>query len=355
MTVPPGRDDELDLTIIIVSYETRDMTIECIRSVLQQTSAVRYEIIVVDNASTDGSAEAIRQSFPAIHLIASAENIGFGRGNNLAALHARGRRLLLLNPDTLILDHAIDHLHAFAVSNPECRIWGGRTVSADGTLDPTSCWGRATAWSTFCYAIGLTGLKASIFNPEGYGRWKRDTVRAVDIVTGCFLMIDRDLWESAHGFDPTFFMYGEEADLCLRAQKLGARPAFTPTATIIHYGGASETDRAEQRIKVLAGRMTLMRRHQSARVVFVGRLLYLVLPVSRLTVFGLAGALLGRADFQHKAQVWRNVWRNRKRWINGWSDAAVTSARAAPRPVLTMPPPARANGTWPAHRKSPDI
>src|ERR1700761_6174204 len=99
-----GKD--LDLTIIIVSYQTRDMTLACIRSVIEQT-ATSYEIIVLDNGSTDGSADAIRRNFPNITLIASEENLGFARANNVAAARARGRRLLLLNPDTVVLDHAI--------------------------------------------------------------------------------------------------------------------------------------------------------------------------------------------------------------------------------------------------------
>jgi N-acetylglucosaminyl-diphospho-decaprenol L-rhamnosyltransferase len=313
------RNGDLDVTIIIVSYNTREMTVECIRSVLEQTSAIRYEVIVVDNASMDGSAEAIRTNFPNIKLLALAENLGFGRANNLAATHARGHRILLLNPDTVILDHAIDNLHEFALANPECRIWGGRTLFADGMLNPKSCWRRMTLWNVFCYATGLSLLKgSSLFNSEGYGGWKRDTVRAVDIVVGCFFLIDRDLWEELHGFDQVFFMYGEEADLCHRARQIGARPMITPTATIIHYGGASEADKTDKRIKLLAGKITLMRRHWSALPTSVGRLLYLIAPVIRLAVYGTLGSLLGRADFRRTAQTWREVWRSRQRWINGW-------------------------------------
>ena len=322
------RDGEFDITIIIVSYNTRDMTVDCIRSVRDQVFAVRVEIIVLDNASTDGSVEAIRENFPEINLIASTENLGFGLANNVAAMRARGHRLLLLNPDTVILDYAIDRLHEFAVANPECRIWGGRTVSADGALIPQSCWGAPTLWSIFCFAVGLTKLKgSSLFNPEGYGGWKRDTVRAVDIVTGCFLLIDSDFWRQLQGFDPVFFMYGEDADLCVRARKLGARPTITPTATIVHHGGASDRNRAEQHIKVLAGRITLMQRNWSAPSVFVGRLLYLIVPLSRLVVYGTASTLLRSADLRRIAQRWLHVWRNRERWIHGWQDAAVAAAR----------------------------
>jgi N-acetylglucosaminyl-diphospho-decaprenol L-rhamnosyltransferase len=224
----------MDITIIIVTHNTRDMTTECIRSVFEQTTSVRYELIVFDSGSTDGSSEAIRSQFPTVKLITSIEDEGFGNANNIASKGAQGRRLLLLNPDTVILDHAIDRLNEFANGAPECGIWGGRTVFADGSLNPTSCWRFATLWSVFCWAVGLNKFKSDFFNPEAYPRWKRDTVRSVDMVTGCFFLIDRDLWEALGGFDRAFFMFGEEADLCMRARKLGARPKITPAATIIH-------------------------------------------------------------------------------------------------------------------------
>jgi N-acetylglucosaminyl-diphospho-decaprenol L-rhamnosyltransferase len=319
------RHDDVDVTIIIVSYNTREMTIACINSILEQTSSIRYEIIVVDNNSNDESAEVIRTNFPHIELIPSRENLGFGRANNLAAMHARGRRLLLLNPDTVILDHAIDKLYEFAVSNPKCGIWGGRTVFADGSLNPQSCWRRMTLWSLVCNATGLNTLKESnLFNPEGYGGWKRDTVRAVDIVVGCFFLIDKDLWEKLRGFDPVFFMYGEEADLCLRARRLGACPTVTPAASIIHYGGASETDKTDQRIKVLASKVTLVNRHWSKSSALAGRLLFLMIPLVRLVAYETLSVLLSRR-FQRNAQTWREVLRSRDRWINGWSDVAATS------------------------------
>ena len=133
-----------------------------------------------------------------------------------------------------------------------------------------------------------------------------------------FFLIDRALWEELHGFDQVFFMYGEEADLCHRARQIGARPMITPTATIIHYGGASEADKTDKRIKLLAGKITLMRRHWPALSTSVGRLLYSTAPVIRLLVYGTLSLLLGRADFKRTAQTWRQVWRGRQRWVNGW-------------------------------------
>jgi GT2 family glycosyltransferase len=311
----------LDVTIIVVSYNTREMTLACLNSVIEQTHSVRYEIIVVDNCSTDGSAEAIRSAYPAVKLIQPGQNLGFACANNLAARSSKAKRLLLLNPDTLILDGAIDRLIDFAEETPNLGIWGGRTVFADGRLNPHSCWRQMTIWSIFCSLVGLSLFRNSaIFYSDGYGGWPRDTVRSVDIVTGCFFLVDRDLWQRLSGFDPVFFMYAEEADLCLRAAKLGARPTVTPTATIVHYGGASEKNRTDKTIKMLAGKVTLMRRHWSPEKFMVGRLLLLLQALTRWGAISTAASLLNRSEWRRRADVWRGVWRARDRWSNGWPE-----------------------------------
>ncbi|MCK1267976.1 N-acetylglucosaminyl-diphospho-decaprenol L-rhamnosyltransferase [Bradyrhizobium sp. GM2.2] len=316
----------MDVSIIVVTHNTREMTIECIRSILEQTTRVRYELIVFDSGSTDGSSEAIREHFPAVKLITSERDVGFGKANNIAAKGAQGRRLLLINPDTVVLDHAIDRLSEFADTTPECSIWGGRTVFADGSLNPASCWKFATLWSVFCWAVGLNLLKGSmVFNPEGYPDWKRDCVRSVDIVSGCFFLIDGALWQDLGGFDPVFFMYAEEADLCIRARKLGARPKITPTATIVHYGGASYPRKSELRIHLLAGRVTLMDRHWSPLSRAIGRGLYLLMPLTRWLGYETAAALLRERNYRANAREWHEVWGNRWRWVNGWTEAAVNA------------------------------
>ena len=196
-------------------------------------------------------------------LLAETANHGFAGANNLAARRARGEYLLLLNPDTLVLDGAVDRLLAFARANPRAGIWGGRTLYGDRSLNPASCWGRMTLWNLFCRASGLTGVfpRSELFNSEAYGGWDRGSERAVDIVTGCFLMIRRETWEALGGFDPAFFMYGEEADLCLRARALGAAPRVTPEAEIVHYGGAADTVRADKMVRLLSGKISLIDRH----------------------------------------------------------------------------------------------
>lgn len=308
------------VSVIIVSYNTREMTLECLRSIVSQTHDASYEVIVVDNNLSDGSADAIRDEFPDLNLIALTQNVGFARANNLAAEQARGDRLLLLNPDTVILDRAIDRLIAFADRTPSFHVWGGRTLYGDGSLNPTSCWRRITLWNLTCFALGLTyfARRSPLLNSESYGGWDRDTDRHVDIVTGCFLLIDHDLWAQLNGFDPTFFMYGEEADLCHRARRAGARPAITPSATIVHYGGASDSVPVDKRVKVFKGRITLINCHFSSITRGLGRRLHLLAVLTRWCGYRMAASVSDRAGFDQSAVYWRAVWRRRLEWINGY-------------------------------------
>ncbi len=324
-----------DVSILVVSYETRDMTLAALASAVRETRDVSCELIVVDNASSDGSAEAIAAAFPEARLVASKENLGFAAGNNLAATLARGDYLLLLNPDTVVLDHAIERLVAFARSRPEARIWGGRTLFANGRLNPSSCWRRMTPWNLLCRATGLTGLfpASALFNGEAYGGWPRDSVREVDIVSGCFLLIRRDLWQRLGGFDPTFFMYGEEADLCLRARALGAQPAVTPEATIVHYGGASERTRAGKMVKLLAAKASLIERHFTPATRRLGLALLAAWPLSRWLALSAVARVTRKSSHAEAARAWREIWTRRAEWMHGWSVAAT------PPLGTPLPPP----------------
>ena len=318
-----GRNDEGGdapmLSLIIVSYNTCQMTRECLDSLSAERPSMSHEIIVVDNASTDGSAAMIAAHPLQPRLIASAENLGFARANNLAASHARGAYLLLLNPDTLVLDRAVDKLLGFAADRPKAGIWGGRTLFADKSLNPKSCWRRITVWNLFCRATGLATLRpgSAICNSEDYGGWLRDGVREVDIVSGCFLLIRRAFWQRLGGFDTIFFMYGEDADLCLRAQRLGARPAVTPNATIVHYAGASEPTRAGKIVKLLTAKATLIRRHWHPLLAPFGLFLLALWPLSRWLALGGLARLKPRAS-PPAPNAWREVWRERGTWSRGY-------------------------------------
>ncbi|NNE33780.1 MAG: glycosyltransferase family 2 protein [Rhodothermales bacterium] len=312
------------VSIIVVSYNTREMTLECLRSLVAETQEP-YEVIVVDNASSDGSAEAIAANYPEIVLMAEAENHGFAKANNIAAKRARGEYILLLNPDTVVLDGAIDKLVDFARARPEAKIWGGRTLHADGTLNRTCCHQRLTLWKIFCRATGLAVLfrEHRLFS-QVYGGWDMNDIRPVDIVTGCFLLIPRRLWEDLGGFDLTYFMYGEEADLCLRAtNEFGADPHFTPDAQIIHYGGASEPVRADKVVRLFKAKMTLIRHHFPQWKRPLGRSLFRMVPLGRYVGRSVVGAVTRRPGTRQAAQVWGEIWARRSEWQNGWPEASM--------------------------------
>lgn len=308
-----------ELTVIVVSYNTRDLTLKCLETLYANTHKARFRTVVLDNASQDGSAEAIAKTFPQVELIASQENLGFAKGNNVVAAQAETEWLLLLNPDTETHPGAIDNLLAFAKANPQAGITGGRTVFRDGALNPASCWMKITPWSVFCLTTGLTALFRSreFFNPEGMGNWQRDTVRNVDIVVGCFLMIPRELWNRLGGFDLKYFMYGEEADLCLRAQAMGYQPMITPDATIMHLVGASASARADKQVMVAKARSTLIQDHWPAtqRPLGVGMMWFW--GALRRFASGVLGAVMpGR--YGQKAAFWRDVWGRRREWLAGY-------------------------------------
>lgn len=305
----------LDLSVIIISYNTKDLTLACLQSIYQQTKGISFEVFVVDNASHDNSAATIANNFPQVHLIKSDKNMGFAKANNLAAEIASGDYILLLNPDTVVLDGAIQNLHQFAIARPDHLIYGGRTLFEDRTLNPDSCWRQPSLWSVFCYAVGLVSIFRGnkFFNPESYGSWQRDSIQEVDIITGCFLLIKKTFWEELKGFDPEFFMYGEDADLCLRARKKGARPVITQEATIVHYCGASEKVRADKMVRLFRAKEQLIRHHWGAGSRGAGIALLRLSVFTRMLACNILKSV-GFRRFRDSAQSWLEIWQRRKEW-----------------------------------------
>lgn len=312
-----------DLSIIVVSYNTRDMTLACLDSIRSETKSTNFEVIVVDNASDDGSAAAIEKHPLNVRLVSLESNIGFARANNLGAMYAEGDLLLLLNPDTVVLENAIDRLVEFSRERPDAGIWGGKTVFGDGSLNPSSCWRKISPWNLICGVTGISKMFSTnpLLNSEAYGGWKRDSISDVDIVSGCFFLVRTELWKALKGFDALFFMYGEEADLCHRAKKLGAQPCITPEAKIIHYGGASEQSKAGKLVKLLAAKMTLIRRHFNPLLKPVGISLLALWPLSRVIIFSLLSIVVPTGRMKASRVSWREVWRARNAWISGYGGA----------------------------------
>ena len=318
----------LDVSIVIVTYKCREAARDCLASIYETTNGVELEVIVLDNASDDGTVEMVRSEFPQVRLIASSENLGFAGGCNRAAEEASGDYVFLLNPDTVLHEGTVAHLVEFARSHPENGIYGGRTVRPDGVLDPGSCWAAPSVWSLFCFATLLTtAFRGSrVFDPEVMGGWKRDSVREVDIVTGCLLFVTRSHWEALGGFDLRFFMYGEDADLSLRAAALGHRPAITPDAVVTHEIGVSSSTREDKLMLLFRGKATLLRKHWRGLRLRAG----LFLLKTGVGVRGLLAVLGRRTD--GSAGAWREVWRERGDWLPGYPPGIDAAGGSAPVP-----------------------
>lgn len=235
-----GRKDNLDVSIIIVSWNTSQITCECIQSIYEQTSELAYEIVVVDNASSDHSVEMVKTNFPEVILIENADNRGFAAANNQGMVVAQGRYVLLLNSDTIVLDKAIEKVVDFADTHPEAAVVGCRVLNPDKLLQPTCFRYPSILYmilsTTYLYKIFP---KNKFFGREGMTWWDRSDTREVDVVTGCFMLVRHEALEQVGMMDEQFFMYGEETDWCYRFKQAGWKVMFMPDAEIIHIGGQS--------------------------------------------------------------------------------------------------------------------
>lgn len=232
------------VSTIIISYNTREMTLDCLRSLYADLGNLPNEVWVVDNASTDGSVEAIRQAFPQVLIIDNKDNKGFGAANNQAMQQAQGEFLLLLNSDAFPKPGAIQALIDYLSSQPKVGVVGPRLLNQDGSLQ-RSCWKFPSPARAWIENLGVAALVPNHPRFGDYSRWAHDSERLVDFVIGACLLVRRRAYEQVGGFDENFFMYSEEADWQRRMWDQGWEVAFTPTAQVTHLGGASgATDKA---------------------------------------------------------------------------------------------------------------
>ncbi|KAG1694916.1 N-acetylglucosaminyl-diphospho-decaprenol L-rhamnosyltransferase [Nymphon striatum] len=191
---------------------------------------------MVDNDSKDNSVELIASEFPEVEIIQTGQNLGFAGGVNVGAKASNSEYILLLNPDTVILDGAIDKLFEYAQSTPKAGVWGGITLNNDLSLNPNNARARLSFKTLLFSALGLSKAfnKSCFFNHDNYGCWDRKSEREVDVVTGCFFLTPRHLWTDLQGLDETFFMYAEEADYCIRAIKKGYQPRARLSTAFSH-------------------------------------------------------------------------------------------------------------------------
>lgn len=306
----------VDVSVVIVNWNTRDILRDCLWSVYEQTQDISFEVIVVDNASSDGSAAMVKKEFPQVILIENFKNRGFAAANNQGITIAKGQYVLLLNSDTLILNNAIAKTVIFADNRPETAVIACRVLNPDRTLQRT-CFMFPSLLNIVLSSTYLYKLfpRNKFFGRERMTWWNRDDVREMDVTTGCFMLVRRLAIKQVGLLDERFFIYGEETDWCYRFKKAGWKVLFTPTAEIIHLGRASTKQvRLKMVLQYTKSLLIFFRKHYGYAVYFLTRVLLTIQDGVRCASWGMLKLYrdLTGQDTQNEK------WRVREYWWSFW-------------------------------------
>ncbi|HEY4611363.1 MAG TPA: glycosyltransferase family 2 protein, partial [Bacteroidota bacterium] len=253
------RHTTLQLSVIIVNYNVREFLDHSLTSIRKAMKGIRGEILVVDNASDDGSVQMVQRRYPDVALIANKINLGFAKANNLALEKARGNYLLLINPDTVVQEDTFRAMIQFFEDHPDAGLAGCKILNPDGTFQLACRRSFPTPWVAFTKIVGLSSLfpKTKLFGRYNLTYLDPDTIYEVDALSGSFMMLRRDVYERVGGLDEDFFMYGEDLDWCYRVQQAGWKIFYVPTTRIIHYKGESTKRSSIDEIKTFYEAMYL--------------------------------------------------------------------------------------------------
>jgi len=259
-----------DLSIIIVNYNVKEFLLNLLKSLKDAVKDISTEVIVVDNASEDGSVDAVKKKFPKVKLIVNNKNIGFGAANNLGLEIAKGKYILFLNPDTIVKEDTFTNLIKFFENNPDAGMAGCKVLNPDGSLQLSCRRGFPGPWTTFTKLTGLSSLfpKSKLFARYNLTYLDENRTYEVDAISGAFMMISRKAYEKVGGFDKLFFMYGEDLDLCYRIQKAGYKVYYVHSTSVIHYKGESTKRSSIDETKVFYNAMHLfVKKHFSSSLI----------------------------------------------------------------------------------------
>ena len=294
----------MDLSVVIVNWNTRDMLRDCLQSVLAGIGDLRAEIFVVDNASEDGSAAMVRREFAQIHLIQSAKNLGFGAGNNLALRRVCGRHVLLINTDTIVHGSVIANCVTWLDNNPEVGLMGPRLLNRDGAGQP-SCSSFPSLKSLTLQLVGITRI-ARWDNYRMTG-WDWSEERSVEVVSGAAMFVRGKAMEEVGLFDESFYFYGEETDWCRRFSSNGWRLKFVPIPEITHYGGGSVRRLNHRREVMLTEGTTRLQLKHGGRVAAITCFTILTLHNITRAAFWFAAWVAGQREAIVRAQHFARV------------------------------------------------
>lgn len=260
-----------DISIIIVNYNVKDFLYQCLKSIFESSHSLKIETIVIDNNSSDGSVAFLEPLFSNVRFVKLNENIGFGKANNFGFKIATGKYYLLLNPDTVIGEKTLQTMFDYMEQNNEVGISGCKILNPDGTFQLACRRGFPTPWASFCKLFGLQKIfpKSKIFAQYNQTFRSIDETYYIDSIMGAFMFIRKEVIDQIGGFDPDYFMYGEDIDLCYRSAKAGWKTAFVHTTSIFHYKGESTKRSSIDEIKHFYEAMGIFaRKHYSKFIWF---------------------------------------------------------------------------------------
>jgi GT2 family glycosyltransferase len=298
-----------DLSIIIVNWNTHDLLNKCLNTINLHLGELDAEVLVIDNASSDGSVEMVQQEWPEVRLFQNETNEGFARANNKGIRESRGRYYLLLNTDTFVHPGAIETLLRFMDANPDTGAGGCRLYYGDGSLQ-RSCTSFPTLLTELWQALWLDRLfpESEIFGKYWMTYWDFNDVREVDSVIGACMILRREAIDEVGLFDESYFMYSEEVDLCYRLKKAGWKIRFTPKATATHiWGGTSKRIQEETTfLRLYRSRMLFFRKHYGRTAAFLFKVILILGSLMR--VAGGSASFLFRKN-ETTLKNTRNYWK----------------------------------------------
>ena len=292
----------MKLSVIIVNYKVKHYLEQCLRSVAEASRGIAVEVIVVDNASGDGSVEYLRERFPDVTIIASEENLGFARANNLAIRNSHGQYVLLLNPDTIVAEDTFRDFISFMDSTPDAGGCGAYMLHTDGSFAPESRRGLPTPFVAFCKMSGLASLfpKSRTFGRYYMRYLNENEVNRIEIMSGAFMFLRRDALDKAGLLDEDFFMYGEDIDLSYRILKAGYNNYFLPSR-ILHYKGESTVKSSYRYVHTFYRAMELFFNKHYAHYSIL-----LSLPI-KLAIWGRAMLAYAGNQFKHRNELTQHL------------------------------------------------
>lgn len=253
------------VSVVIVSWNAHDYLLQCLESLSAKACCYPMEIIVVDNASSDGSADAVERRYPHARLIRNSSNLGFAKANNIGLRLSSGKYICLVNSDVKVLDGCITELVDYMEKHPRTGLAGPRMLDSEGKVG-RSCRGFPTVWNLFCVALGVDVLlpKLRLFGGYTLRYWPHNTTRPVDILGGWFWIVRRQALGAVGPLDENFFFYAEDMDWCKRFHQEGLDVVYVSSAASIHYGGGSSRNAPiKYAIQQLRANLQYLKKHHS--------------------------------------------------------------------------------------------